>query len=128
MASSAVSVVSTSSSYFSRIRDKNRRADFESSTINARLAIMPAPDEPRPWYERKCSAEHRAPERPRITRTLRGRMSPVHDGEFVKAACTASGLSRAVRFVAASGLTARDRSARRRAHAGDEHARAERAG
>ena len=34
---------STSSSYFSRIRAKNRRADLESSTINARFAPMTAP-------------------------------------------------------------------------------------
>src|SRR5262245_43628954 len=43
MALSAFSALSTSISYFSRIRDRNTRADFESSTISARLAPMRAP-------------------------------------------------------------------------------------
>ena len=40
MAASALSALSTSMSYFSRARARNRRADFESSTIKARFAPM----------------------------------------------------------------------------------------
>src|ERR1700726_2765567 len=43
IADSAFSALSTSSSYFSRIRARNRRADLESSTINARFTAMLAP-------------------------------------------------------------------------------------
>src|SRR5438552_5864488 len=43
MAASALSAASTSMSYFSRARARNTRADFESSTINARFALMPHP-------------------------------------------------------------------------------------
>src|SRR3954471_22062583 len=43
IALSAFSALSTSISYFSRMRDRNTRADFESSTIKARLAPMRAP-------------------------------------------------------------------------------------
>src|SRR6266478_9595314 len=44
IAASALSALSTPISYFSRMRARNRRADLESSTINARLAAMPPPD------------------------------------------------------------------------------------
>src|ERR1700761_7480038 len=43
IADSAFSALSTSSSYFSRIRARKRRADLESSTINAHFAAMAAP-------------------------------------------------------------------------------------
>src|SRR3984893_9538866 len=43
IADSAFSALSTSSSYFSRIRARNSRADLESSTINARFTAMLAP-------------------------------------------------------------------------------------
>src|SRR5437660_3961808 len=44
IAASALSALSTPISYFSRMRARNRRADLESSTINARFAAMPPPD------------------------------------------------------------------------------------
>src|SRR5438105_3212509 len=43
IAASALSALSTSMSYFSRARARNRRADFESSTISARFAPMSSP-------------------------------------------------------------------------------------
>src|SRR5213082_2467451 len=43
IAASALSALSTSMSYFSSARARNRRADFESSTISARFAPMSSP-------------------------------------------------------------------------------------
>src|SRR5882762_10209966 len=60
IADSAFSALSTSSSYFSGIRARNRRADLESSTINARFTAMLAPiPTPKVTVWRKCSAERR---------------------------------------------------------------------
>src|ERR1700736_3030218 len=59
IAASALSALSTSMSYFSRARARNRRADFESSTINARFApMLHSPRRAR--YRGKCSSEHPA--------------------------------------------------------------------
>src|ERR1700716_2820497 len=53
---SALSALSTSMSYFSRARARNRRAVFESSTINARFALM-LHSQRRARHRGKCSSE-----------------------------------------------------------------------
>src|ERR1700722_18138234 len=83
MASSAVSVVSTSRSYFSRIRDKNMRADFESSTINARLPLMPAPDD-KSLKTGRVYRRTSGRQAPRVT-GAKIRVSPDYDAESVNA-------------------------------------------
>src|SRR5215210_8767550 len=57
MADSALSTVSTSMACCTRMRERKRRADLESSTIKARLAPMPAPKISGIRGGGECSAE-----------------------------------------------------------------------
>src|SRR3984957_3282031 len=120
MASSAVSVVSTSSSYFSRIRDKNMRADFESSTINAPLPLIPAPDDKSSEDRPSVAQNIRAPSAPGHRRED-SRLSPDYDAESVKTGWVFS--QRRARVACATGVIDRYRSKSRRAMASDDHSR-----
>src|ERR1700726_2866264 len=91
IAASALSALSTSMSYFSRARARNRRAVFESSTINARFAPM-LHSQRRARHRGKCSSE------PPAFHWCRGAKTTVGSEEHLRAHVGTRGTPRSAHF------------------------------